>query len=1263
MTILASRSDYTLHIPENAPHQRSVVDQKPNRQRREANAVPVAESGGSRKAGDRAMAERYGKALLKSIEGSHNEVMVENIAPHSTFGQWWVHLGKTMDSEGVKDWLLSKNADMSTVRINARSGAVTFQLKGAGAANSVTQMYDQSDASWSAVSRLVMVAAKVVGSNSRDVFKPPLSADSSTAPLWLIRQFYAEEHNPSHSATQERANALIRDKTFVALPGEAFAGLDEDRSEHRLNEQKAALGDDNTRSMIVVLLGHIARQMEAGYLSESSLTAYMEKPLATPDPDGTYPEANLDSSGETSVEQYLKEYSLNVPTNPEEIKNLIAALVSPELKSPPYGNYDGAMAWPIPISTTQQQKLKAMLHHGKIGNISVGSAKSVLDYLMQGRVFDPSDLRNPRAVIDSLIQSPKGKALGEAIKAEFHALAVEGSAEDWLLTALSFFNSHPTYPMSSKGDIPLAQLERGDAFGRTAQEIVARVADDIVSSGAATSPENARVHAYLLLSSQAPEYLVKDIPEKVTVGSHSWVSFTTAVARLEAKAPGSTASMSYGDVILAAEIAPISAQEQIIEYEAQERALKFWGLANGLGYPTNETSQKKVRDAYNEQISELKTASGAQNTPMPIAKDIALAELKTALPHMTEKQLEEKCLTLEPYIPDYPGPYSVLDLYLKGKFEFYSLPTQGGNTDYQGNFIRQDSYKGTLVSSSTNVNITELLPTLKQLPNAAELFAKQFSEYSHSIERNTVSQVKHLIATQPLQVRRDFEFGEIRIFREENVTYANFTGTKIVGPRTPTSLLVNIKREGKTRTYEVDIKAGKIVEREGFGLNSIGKFTHIPLVHQPPKIPVEFRPDRFNEAVSAEVNPSSAIPNSFSSHRTSYITKAFAKHMNVEGLRAEAQGLTTLDTETPFFLKATNFFLNLIPFKSAIGKFLQGDIVAGFKDLALDAFGFAVGAGVVAKGSKALAAGASATSKAIKAGKILGRAAVGAINPFDGLIGLGQIGVGLAKKGKHIVVDGFRSITRNADDVGGLLLSSKHLDKASVGTFKVGSETVQGPAIFKNDNWYAYNPTKKEAFGPALINFKPTNAARPLSHADLTKSWDKLMAKPGRSPGVCYTASVQLGEAEKTLSSHVLDAIKKSASTVPGTNYTPAFLDLMDIKPSGVKSIFNPAEISESGLINFKSRHGEKNFKHTAYIQKTEKGELFLYNFNGLALDSAMLKSGHPLKQVSGGGFVYDISHGNHKGLQDYLDHAIDGAEYTFTTASTLNANVQKLAS
>ncbi|MGH2423423.1 hypothetical protein ACRCF9_23255 [Pseudomonas canadensis] len=1265
MTTLISSSHYALRTPANAAPLQTPVAQTITRHRREATAepVPLPESGSSRETGDKALAALYGHALLKSLEGSHDEVMVENVPHHSTFGQWWAQLGRAMESRGVKDWLVKQNADMNSVKISPESGEISFKLKSRTASDRRIERYGPSNARWADVGRFVKEAGSVASSNSPFSFQPPLSEDSSSVPLWLIGRFYGEG-NLSDDEARTRAQALIRDNTFVERPSDYYGYLDEARSEDKLGEQKAALADNNTRLNVVISLKDLISTVTKDPKTSDQILDLLNTTRVRVEPDSTYPQALLNANNTTSLKEYITEKGWNIPKSLPELRNLEAAILSPAPQPTRYGNYGGALAWPIPLSTINQQKLKAMLNRGEIGNISTGSAKSVLDYLMQGRVFDPSDLRNPRSVIDTLIQSPKGKALGEAIKAEFDALEVECSAEDWLLTALSFFNLHPTYPMSSKGDIPVAQLEHGDAFGRSAQQIFTRVADDLLSSGAATSPENARVHAHLLLSSKAPEYLVKDIPEKVTLGSHSWVSFTTAVARLEAKSPGSTASMSYGDVMLAAEIAPISAQEQIIEYEAQERALKYWGLANGLGYPMNETSKKKVRDAYNEQISELKTASGAQNTPMPTAKDIALAELKKALPEMTEKQFEEKCLTLEPYIPDYPGPYSVLDLYLKGKFEFYSEPPQRAATDLQGNFITQDAYKRTLVSSSTNVNITELLPTLEQLPNVAEPFTKQFSEYSHLIERNTAAQVKHLIATQPLNIRRDLEFGSITIMREDSLKWKKTQAalTPEILPREHNNLIVRTVRNGQRRTYEIDPTAGRMIER--LDLNGVA----VGGIRFPEKRLVEIKPEGYADYIYTEHPHPTSIPYSFDSSRTHLIADAFKEHIDIKSYRDEAQGLTTFDTEIPFYKKAQEFFFDLIPLRSAIVNFSNGNIQDGFGDLIFDAFGFVIGLGAAAKGAKALHTGASAADKAIRVGKILGRAAVGALNPIDGLIDLGKIGiglakkgVGLAKKGTHIVVDGFRSITRNADDVGSVLLSSKHLNNASVGTFKVGSETVQGPAIFKNDNWYAYNPTKNEAFGSALVNFKPTNASRPLSHADLTKNWDKLMAKPGRKSGVCYTASVQLGEAEQALSSNVLDAIRKSASTVPGTNYTPAYLELMGINPANTKSIFNPAEISESGLINFKSLHGEKNFKHTVYLQKTEKGELFLYNFNGVPLDGAMLKNGHPLKQVSGGGFVYDISHGNHKGLQDYLDHPIDGAEYTFTTAGTLNANVQKL--
>lgn len=106
--------------------------------------------------------------------------------------------------------------------------------------------------------------------------------------------------------------------------------------------------------------------------------------------------------------------------------------------------------------------------------------------------------------------------------------------------------------------------------------------------------------------------------------------------------------------------------------------------------------------------------------------------------------------------------------------------------------------------------------------------------------------------------------------------------------------------------------------------------------------------------------------------------------MDLPAVERYAKGATTFDTELPFYKALEEIALNLIPFRSAIKNFIDGNVGEGITDLAFDIFGFAIGLGTAAKGAKALAAGASALSKLGRAGKIIGRAAVGALNPVGG---------------------------------------------------------------------------------------------------------------------------------------------------------------------------------------------------------------------------------------------------------------------------------------
>ena len=106
----------------------------------------------------------------------------------------------------------------------------------------------------------------------------------------------------------------------------------------------------------------------------------------------------------------------------------------------------------------------------------------------------------------------------------------------------------------------------------------------------------------------------------------------------------------------------------------------------------------------------------------------------------------------------------------------------------------------------------------------------------------------------------------------------------------------------------------------------------------------------------------------------------------------------------------------------------------------------------------------------------------------------------------------------------------------------------------------------------------------------------------------------------------------------------------------------NAADITESGLINFKHASEAGLFGHTVYIQKTMHNELYLFNTNSPDLDIAMAMVGNE-PAVSGGMTVYRLDGSGQKGLQRFLD-GIDGKtgwQFAYTPASTLKANVQKL--
>lgn len=176
-------------------------------------------------------------------------------------------------------------------------------------------------------------------------------------------------------------------------------------------------------------------------------------------------------------------------------------------------------------------------------------------------------------------------------------------------------------------DLSGFDLTRSDHWGQPPSVVIQRLASHLLEKGGA-SVQAAHQAAYRLLINSAPEYLVKDIPASVTCASVLWAQLAMAVGRIEAHAPGRTLGMGYAEILLNAESLTLDAATR---QRIDGQALTEWGVANGVLTRTDEmpsaSAMERLRAAYNEQLSALKSTSALLQTPIPSRRAMALALL------------------------------------------------------------------------------------------------------------------------------------------------------------------------------------------------------------------------------------------------------------------------------------------------------------------------------------------------------------------------------------------------------------------------------------------------------------------------------------------------------------------------------------------------------------------------------------------------------------------------------------------------------------
>ncbi|MGY2292894.1 membrane-targeted effector domain-containing toxin [Pseudomonas sp. SDO528_S397] len=699
--------------------------------------------------------------------------------------------------------------------------------------------------------------------------------------------------------------------------------------------------------------------------------------------------------------------------------------------APALGSLNGALGWPVPLNPEQQRAIEDLVDNNTAnlpGLPLISRRQGALGYLLQGQRLPPQVLRDPAAALEQLLRTPRAQALGEALQTKLAGFPTATSKTDYLLAALHIGLDPESIDTPQRNSVAGFNLASAAHWGKPASAVINALGRHLESERRTDAGELA---ARLLLARVAPVFLVKDIPDHVVYGSHAWATLCIAVARQEAQVQGSAHRMTYAQLMDTTHTLTQAPPAPLLR-----EALIDWGVCNGYLPRKNDehyTPQALdlTRATFNQQLHTLKSAAERLQTPLPSRKALALAALKQQFAGIEDSVFEARTLSIKDTEFN-PGSRSMLDILM-----------EGSNTH---SWETRDARIPIAAFNAFNKSI--------DIPGTFEPELAEHKEVHATL-------VKQLIARLPVEDRERFAYGQLEFFKES--TYAPGVLSDTLESR-KNSLLIKIEHNQTRYVYELDPEHG--------------------LVRNTPRLPGSvpgsrrigntlYKIERFIPRSDTEQRPiahSHLLPQSFSSERTQYLADVYLEAL---GLDAQARGMTSFDQERGQQDMLKNFLLDLIPLRSAIHHFKDGQIGAGIADLAVDIFGFVTaGVGASAKAIKVIGTTGSVAHKLLKGVKILGAAAIGELNPASGVLGVLE---GSAKAISH-GSERFKALFRAADGQDLLTASSLHGICAS-GELRVGNDSLHTTAVLHDDQWYHYNRATQQPYGPPLDDFTPSTWA------------------------------------------------------------------------------------------------------------------------------------------------------------------------------------------
>ncbi|AZE99991.1 hypothetical protein C4J95_2529 [Pseudomonas orientalis] len=822
--------------------------------------------------------------------------------------------------------------------------------------------------------------------------------------------------------------------------------------------------------------------------STREVSAYLKQtPMNVSPGSGHYLPYILEPGKSVSLETFIGDNGLAIPATREALLS-IAQTASARARQHPFGNFGGALSWPIPLPLEDQPALRAAAieHLSRPDNEQESPGLGVLDCLLKRRPLSVETLEDPVKTLEALVNSTAGQALGLAMQTEMNGIATENSVNDYTLAVINLGldpESITTPHRNRLADFDLAQ--KGHWFQPPAT-IVAALRQHLIDNER-TSPALAKTAAHVLLMRTAPQFLVKDIPEHVLYGSQAWANLCIATAAIEAQAPGRVAGMTFAEVmIMASSLNPAPAR-------VQTAAMVDWGVANNILeakddalYSQDEVSQAQA--AFAHQQAKLQEACALLDTPVPSREQMARELLEKTFEQATS--LDEKLYSrLSNSLPPKPGkPYSLLEIVMEG--------------------VVMDERWG-IKEGASGVDINTLIAFTKSPEfNIQHAFDNAFA--TATAKHKTVKKISVLNALSQLAPddQKNLSTGKLRYYQEKSYRVSRFP---LISPtlfHTSPKILVTAENNGKLSKYEFDTDKGVIHNIDGrtvprapeYVADEVSKVeeffadidkrkvvdglqTFVSYLPANPLLPWMDTDSYKRDSLDEEQPGPASAPYMFTSPRSHHIAESILAALDLDNpaRRKAAAGTTSAEHRAEQTRTLRNAFLDLIPLRSAIVNFSDGNYSEGINDVAFDMFGFiTAGVGAAAKAGKVLGTTASTLSKALKVTKIMIPPLLKELNPFNGagdlFLGAGR----LAYEGGNAVQDGLRTLRGTAHQPA-LVAASARYDAAATGTVNVADTAVNASAVKNNEQWYAFDASRMQPYGPPLESFNPRHTLMPPS--------------------------------------------------------------------------------------------------------------------------------------------------------------------------------------